>query len=93
LEYTKTKWKVSICVDRKQKFLSDFDDPLEGARRHDMYVVHLYTNEDGTYKIPLNKLNGENVLTNKEIQNIKANGIPEEHVKTTKVREYPPNIL
>jgi len=83
----KNKWRARIIFNKKEIHLGHFDDQMEAVKVHDMYSVHFYQGIKA-----LNQINGVNVLSDEEIQNVLKNGIPEKYIIKSKERDLPPNI-
>lgn len=79
------KWAVHI----DKTFIGSFTTEIEAAKVFNIHAVHIYRNT-----VPLNKdAEGRNLISDKEIEDILENGVPEEYVKKEKpIRDLPKNI-
>ena len=81
--YDRNKWRSSIGYQHKRLNLGDFENETEAAKVYDMYAIFYYKEESP-------KTN--NLLTKKEIEDIKNNGIPEKYQKKINDRDLPKYI-
>lgn len=78
---SKKKWVSRMNYNYKSLNLGSFEDEIEAAKVYDIHVIYYYKGQSP-------KTN--NLLTKKEIEDIKYNGLPEKYIK--KIRDLPKNI-
>jgi hypothetical protein len=72
-----------MCYNNKDLYLGLFEDQIEAAKVYDINVIYYYKGQSP-------KTN--NLLTKREIEDIRCNGIPEKYQKKIKIRDLPKNI-